>query len=76
MCIESNFIFAIRMITDTESILIYTSICVGIVLCGSFCCLCQPLKRVRFQTAVEHIEYTPLSATETPIEKIDTILHV
>jgi hypothetical protein len=65
-----------RMITETESILMYTCICFGLALCGSLCCICQPLKRVRFRQTVEQIEYTPLSANEMPMEKIDVIIHI
>jgi hypothetical protein len=61
------------MTTEIETILGY-SILTLLGVCGCVICyVCKPLKRVRFQTAVERIEYSPMPSNEQFMEKIDTL---
>ena len=64
------------MTPETNSILGYSILALLFICGGAICYICKPLKRVRFQTAVERIEYSPIPYHELYNEKIDTTIHV
>jgi hypothetical protein len=64
------------MIPQTEMVFGCSMLALVLVCSGIFCYICQPLKRVRFQSSVERIEYSPMLLEESFMEKIDTTVHV
>lgn len=64
------------MITETESIFGYSAVVLLLCCSGIICYICKPLKRVRFQTAVDRFEYSPIPVYDPLLEKIDTVIHI